>query len=349
MGYFTFSENLAITFNNPISYVSCSNSISSNQPYYLAAICNDSSIYNVTISNATGNLCWSSENLTASINISIPSSVLSEDMYDLAIVNSETSTSKYGVILDNIETQGAVTFSQPISKDFIPDPDVDVLITSPNPTFYPIEYLGKERQKIIEACVAKGLHWKSILLNNCTWHNVASQLLETRTKYWINLGHGDKYPRDWLGRPLGSRTNIILADGPVYSYKQSDFVTPPIGYQYLGEIFETYAHTIGSLHFFNLNKLKIVFFDSCYSASYYNFSTPFHNDMAYALGMYSGEDNLQVYLGWTDWASPGSGYSDYYNPYDTYRVRLWTSLGRPDYLFDALYYAADFPNGNIPD
>jgi len=330
-GNIVLSENMNLTFNNSISCFSASDLISNTQQYRIAGFRHDTNNYEVRILDQLENSVWSSGNLNANINLNIPSAVLNENNYDLNIINL-TPPSSY-------------IYNKPIFSPCVPDPNAVVLITSPNPSFYPSQYCGKERAAIIAACSAQNLRFKSMLHNQCTWHNVREQLTQTSTKYWINIGHGYKYAVNGNGQPTGLRTNIILADAPVYSYKRADFGIPPLWYQDLGEMFENWAYTIGSLHLFNSNKLSIVFFDCCWSASYCNPSITYHNDMAYALGMYSNENNWQVYLGWIGDASPGSGY-DIPNAYDIWRVRLWTSLGGPHSLFEALLYAKNFQYGD---
>jgi hypothetical protein len=327
----TVSPPAVVTFNNKLSYMTGSDDFDPCCDYHLGAMYSGECGLIVKVLDMDENIVWSDTH-SGNISVSIPAETFSGNgFYDIVVEEtcSESWVKKVGKTFKPNETN-------PNTKGLIICPDRKVTEAK----------FEKAIKKSIEAFEQKGIEYAVLYCGNATYANMAFCLTELPVKHLYFVGHANYQVGDRL------RTVIKLSDGRVVSYKLSDFDPnniPPFC-EDMGK-WEKKAKSIAAMGI-PVGKLKIVFFDACYSArlkitaggelvegpSYEEDPTEVitdvsPSDMSWALGV---EYSDQIYKGWYD-LSYAERILTYYNDWSG---NFWKKLGGIEGISSGSIYEA---------
>jgi hypothetical protein len=271
---------------------------------------------------------------SGNINVSIPAETFdSNGFYDIVV-----------------EETCSESWVKRISKKFKPseaNPNTKGLIVCPDKKITKAKF-EKAIKKSIEAFERKGIEYIVLYKKNATYTNMDFCLAELPVKYLYFIGHGNYQVGDKL------RTVIKLSDCHAVSCKLSDFEPPniPSFCENLGK-WENKAKSILAMGI-PFGKLKIVFFDTCYSgrlkitASGELVEGPSFDgdptgvitdvspsDMSWAFGI---EYSDQVYKGWYDKAY-ARRILTYYNDWSG---NFWKKLGGIEVSSGSIHEAINY-------
>jgi len=330
----TVSPPTIVNFNNDLHYTNMSDNYEQGKDYRIAAIYTGNDNLRVDVVDIEDNVVWS-DTFSGDLNITIPAATFdSNGLY-------EVSVNETGVLLEDYKS-----WKKKVGKKFVPgdaNPNTKGLIVCPDRKVTKAKF-EKCIKKSIEAFEQKGIEYIVLYRKNAKYENVAFCLTQLPVKHLYFVGHGNYKVVDKL------RTVIQLADGRAVSYNLSDFDPnniPPFC-EDMGK-WEKKTKSILAIGV-PLGKLKIVFFDTCYSGrlkitgSYDLVEGPSYegdptevitdispSDMSYALGIGYSD---QIYKGWYD-LSYAKRIFTYYNEWSG---NFWYRLGLNDTIYEAVMY-----------
>jgi len=371
IGSITLAANTNLTFNNTL-YCQCSSgSYKSGNDYYFQAFYNGTENISISLVDVNNNTIWSTSSSISdnSINVTIPQSSLTDQIYQLVIDETASgqsdSQSENQIMASESYKQWKKILSKKFDKTHITTPVV-ALITLNDPDTVTDDW----------DCVAQVIGTLKrypnfiVLYNgettkNCTWDNFSYLIKNADTlgiHYWYHAGHGSNITRkDSKGTINFVRTGIMIDGNPVLSFSKADFGgsvpswfkedTDTVSIDGGGR-HPAYEKTILSLTKSYLSRdyspFNIVFIDSCSSEQYlvvYNVAPHGTNyiphDLAYALGMYT--NYYQAYFGWEGkrwyngwWSTSDSDFVEYFWE----RLGLMDSVGTSWYTSGSYYQSA---------
>lgn len=333
-GRITCSNRKSVYFNSLLSGLKCSDDYRVDCNYYFSGIYSGQNLLQVSVVDIEGNTAWSNT-YSDNINGFIPAGTFTSDGFYEIIFEEvpdgmfllDFNESEYKSWVKKVSEKFDVGKYDANNKSLIVCPDKDVT---------------KGKFEAVQAAEYafrfKNLKPVILYLKNATYDNLTYCLKKLPIRHLYFVGHGGyKAPNKT------TVTSVKLYDGLMVAYKRIDFIDPniiPDGPSYnLGEWEKT---AFSALRMgVPTGKLKITFFDACYSARKNILNSP-HGDMSSTLGIYAN-DRSQIYIGWKNEAYIND--IPNFHCYNLWDHLLWEHLRLDESFYYALIYANEHTIG----
>jgi len=263
------SDPYDVNFNNPVHCLTVSDTYDPNVPLRLMGFSATENNLQVKLSKWDGETIWSQEITDSNIDVNIPGSVLTRQVYDISIEQQTNSEISLMASSNSSETvwKKAITavYDHNIQYRFA------IFIPSAwgwNPP--PIEWVphnsvGTRKRAVtamVNYCDNAGIKYIVLYGDNCTWDKFVKVLANPTVCYAYVVSRGASS----LSYHANQRTYFKVSDGYVVSNLNS-----PIGD---GWDNRSDVHSMASLGYGGTNKFQFVWIDVCLNG--------FFNDMANA-------------------------------------------------------------------
>ncbi|MCK4904676.1 hypothetical protein KAS42_00310 [bacterium] len=298
-GSITLSSNIPVNFNNVLYHMQASYFFKPSKDYNLCAMYSGSYDLSVNIVDFHDSVVWSNS-VVGNVNLSIPTTTFTNKMFYDIVIEEVSGGLFLGEVNSSDESKNwQAQMLESFDKKSEDTRNAVVLITLPD------KQLTAQRRVIydaigvlIDACIERDFSYVILYDYQCTEKNIEYMLTGAQNvRHWYHIGHGNCE----LGKEgeKVQRTFIeIFGNKRIFSIMKRDYgENVPPDYQELPEGWEQNGISMTALttsrYYAGIEKLRITFFDSCYSAKY--------EDMAEAVGIHYPPAGNSTYCGWDDY------------------------------------------------
>jgi hypothetical protein len=189
-GLITMSEAFTVDTNNELYYVTKSLYFEPNDGYPVYAMSDTNSNFRVRLARWDGNTIWTSEASSGGLNVTVPSSVLTGQIYNVVLEIDTNEPPTWRILCEEPSK----------SRRRRPGPYI-VAIFLPNGSFPNGEITSDCRwqavDELIRYCEERHFNYIILYREECTWEGFKAVLSQPTIRYVYMVGHGgNRVPTD---------------------------------------------------------------------------------------------------------------------------------------------------------
>jgi hypothetical protein len=207
-GLITLSQVITVDTNNDLYYVNKADYFEPNKGYHIYAMSDINSNFRVHLVGWDGNTIWTSDDSSDGLNLTVPSSVLTGQLYNIVL------EAENGIAMDSESDEG-----DPIKNRRRKPGPYKVAIFLPNGVTDSGVFTSNSRMRAVAElmrwCEQRNMNYIILYGGECTWENFASVLSQSTVNYVYMVAHGS----DRLGiKPnIVNRLNFVVSS-PGFGY-----------------------------------------------------------------------------------------------------------------------------------
>ncbi len=292
-GSVTASENVTANFANELYYLRKEGSFKERKDYPIYAMNSSGHDLRVKVVDWNDTVVWTSPTISGNINVVIPESAFSGQIYDLVI---EEESGTYGLMAEGGGETWESIWERSIGKEYEPNTSYKFAIFLPTkwaPGFpVPIPYNSANTRKrtvaeIVRVCETKHMPYVILYEGKCTWEKFKSVLSSPGISYVYMVSHGGFYvgPLDQMVQ----RTFFYLTDSRVLSHYDDSL---PETIKKRKDV-----HYMDSIGLGTIERIKIVHIDACFQTRYIDMADEWMNQL---IEEQDGSivSDCQLFIGW---------------------------------------------------
>jgi hypothetical protein len=209
-GLITMSQAISVDTNNDLYYVNKGDYFEPNEGYHVYAMSDTNSNFRVRLAGWDGNTIWTSDASSDGLNVTVPSSVLTSQIYNIVLETEDETAMNWEIDEgDTIKSRRRRPGPYKVAI-FLPNGVTDSGVFTSNTRMRAVA-------ELMRWCEQKNMNYIILYRGECTWESFASVLSQPTVSYVYMVGHGNNH--------IGIEPNVV---------NRLNFVVSSPGFGYWG-------------------------------------------------------------------------------------------------------------------
>jgi hypothetical protein len=252
-GLITLSQATSVDTNNNLYYITKADYFEPNEGYHVCAMSDSPNNFRVHLAGWDGNTIWTSDASSGGLNVTVPSSVLTGQIYNIVL------EMEHGIAMNYESDEG-----DPIKNRRRTPGPYKVAIFLPNGVTETGVFTSDSRMRAVAElmrwCEQRHMNYTILYRGECTWENFKEVLSQPTVSYVYMVAHGNNR--------IGTKPNVVnrlnfVVSSPGFGYWGTETVVSHKGGLPGNMDSDPRVHSMESLGLNETSQIRCVYMTVC--------------------------------------------------------------------------------------